>query len=79
MKKHIDSVYFGSLIPVHELNEILQTYHGSLVGSVYSIKSAGKSKSEINSDIVSSIAKIEKIWKSYETHFKRDEELAYID
>ena len=79
MKKHIDSVYFGSLIPVAELNDILQTYHGSLVTGVYMAKSAGKSKSEINSQIESSLAKIEKLWKNYETHFKRDEEIAYID
>jgi diguanylate cyclase (GGDEF)-like protein len=79
MKKHIDSVYFGSLVPVSELNEILQTYHGNLVTSVYLAKSSEKSRNDINSKIKMSIANIDKIWKGYESHFKRDEEIAYID
>ena len=79
MKKHIDSVYFGSLVPVTELNEILQTYHGNLVTGMYMAKSSNKSKDEIHLKIKSSLQKIEKLWKSYEKQFKRDEEIAYIN
>ena len=79
MKKHIDSVYFGSLVPVTELNEILQTYHGSLVSGVYMAKDSDKSKVEINSQIKSSLKNIEELWGDYEKRFKRDEEIAYIN
>ena len=79
MKKHIDSLYFGSLVPVTELNDILQTYHGSLVTSVYMAKNSEKSRSEINSQIKSSLIKIDKLWADYERRFKRNEEIAYID
>ena len=39
MKKNIDALYFGSLVPVIELNEILQVYHGNLTTVIYKTKS----------------------------------------
>lgn len=30
MKKKFDALYFGSFVPVNELNIILQTYHDNL-------------------------------------------------
>jgi len=79
MKKNIDSVYFGSLVPVTELNEILQTYHGSLTTTLYKAKSSEINPAQVELDIENSLKKIEKLWKSYESHFKRDEELEYLD
>ena len=38
MKKNLDSLYIGSLVPVIELNTILQTYHGNLASSIYKAK-----------------------------------------
>ncbi len=78
MKKNLDSLYFGSLVPVTELNEILQTYHGSLVNVVYKAKSNEISSQEISLQIRTSIDKINRQWNSYEEHFKRNEELQYV-
>lgn len=79
MKKNIDSLYFGSLVPVTELNEILQTYHGSLTSTIYKARSAEISSSQIELSIEDSLFKIDKLWKTYEAHFKRDDELEYLD
>ena len=38
MKKNVDSLYFGSLVPVTELNKIVQIYHGDLLNSFNSAK-----------------------------------------
>jgi len=79
MKKNIDSLYFGSLVPVVELNDILRTYNGNLTVSVYKATNAQISKDQLEFEIENSLQKIQKRWKSYESHFKRDEELDYLE
>lgn len=79
MKKNIDSVYFGSLVPVTELNEILQTYHNTLANSIYLSKESQMSPSELSSQIQNATFKINNLWDSYEHHFKRDDELQYVE
>ena len=77
MKKNLDSLYFGSLVPVTELNSILQVYHGSLANGLYKAKNSEIELNELKSQINIAIKKIEKDWKNYASHFKRDEELKY--
>jgi len=79
MKKNIDAIYFGSLIPITELNEIVQIYNGELYSSVFRAKASEINSDEFRSSIQSSIDKIETVWSSYESHFKRDEELQYVE
>lgn len=79
MKKNLDDLYFGSLVPVTELNEILQSYHSGLVTTVYKVKSNEISPSQTVSMIESSILKINRVWSKYELHFKRSEELQYVE
>lgn len=79
MKKNLDSLYFGSLVPVTELSIILQTYHGNLANTVYKAKNSEISPSELKSQISNAIHTIDNEWKNYESHFKRDEELQYIE
>jgi len=79
MKKNLDSLYFGSLVPVIELSSILQTYHGNLANTIYKANNSEISQSEVEAQIKNAVSRIEKEWKSYEVHFKRDEELQYIE
>ena len=79
MKKNIDSLYFGSLVPVTELSDIIQTYHIGLAATVQKATRAEISSSQTASSIEKSLLKIEKIWKEYESHFKRDDELQYLE
>ncbi len=79
MKKNIDSLYFGSLVPVTELNDIIQTYHTGLAATVQKATRDEISSFQTASSIEKSLLKIEKIWKEYESHFKRDDELQYLE
>jgi len=79
MKKNIDSLYFGSLVPVTELNDIIETYHTGLAATVQKATRDEISSSETTSIIETSLLKIENIWKNYESHFKRDDELQYLE
>jgi len=79
MKKNIDSLYFGSLVPVTELNEIVRTYHSGLAATLYKAKNGEMSSQEATSNLENSLKKINKQWKNYEDHFKRDEELEYVE
>jgi len=78
MKKNIDSLYFGSLVPVTELNDIMQTYNNSLSTTVYKSIKLEISPQETILKMKNAIQKIEKTWSSYEAHFKRDDELQYV-
>lgn len=79
MKKNMDSLYFGSFVPVTELNEILEVYHGELATIIYKAKHLKVNKNEVALNIENSLIKIDKYWESYQSHFKRDEELQYVD
>lgn len=79
MKKNMDSLYFGSLVPVTELNDILQTYHNPLAWTVYKASRLEISPSQTSLDIQEGLNTVRKRWKSYESHYKREEELAYVE
>ena len=79
MKKNIDSIYFGSLVPVTELNEILQTYNNGLANTVYKASRGELSSSEIASNLDDSLTFINKKWKSYISHYKTEDEMEYVD
>ena len=78
MKKNIDSVYFGSLVSVTELNKILQIYHSDLTTTVHRVRDLTISPSQAASQIQNALFNINREWKTYESHFKRDEELDYV-
>lgn len=78
MKKNIDTVYFGSLIPITELNEIFHTYSGTLSKTIYKSSRAEISPSETVSNIENALFNINRKWKSYKSHYKKDEELQYV-
>ena len=76
-KKNIDTLYFGSFIPVVELNEILQKYHSNIAGALYKAQTQELSPDNISMQIKDSLEHIEKLWQSYASHYKRAEELPY--
>ena len=78
MKENIDNLYFGSLVPVTELNSIIQTYSNDLSNIVYKSARLETSSEETSREIIKSIDFINTKWKTYESHFKRDEELQYL-
>jgi len=79
MKKSMDSLYFGSLVPVTELNEVLQNYQNGLGMSLHKASRGELSPSDVAATMDDSLKSIRKKWKSYESHFKRDDEMQYVD
>jgi len=79
MKKNMDSLYFGSLIPITELNEIVQTYNNGLANTIYKASRHEISPSETVSNIEISLDYVNKKWKSYLSHFKTEDELEYLE
>ena len=79
MKKNIDSLYFGSFVPMSELNEIIQTYNGDITSIIFRARASEISSDEAYTNIQDHLQNIKKSWKSYESHFKRDEELQYVE
>jgi len=79
MKKNMDSLYFGSLVPVVELNEILHTYNNGLDDIVHKAHRLEVSPDETISKIEASLLSINKKWKNYESHYKNSDELEYVE
>jgi len=79
VKKNLDTIYFGSFVPVIELNDILQIYHGKISNTIYKVKNSQISEELASIQIKEAITKIEFEWKNYESHFKRDMELQYVE
>ena len=78
MKKNMDALYFGSLIPVTELNAIIHRYSG-LSATIFKASRGEISPNETVSNIENALFDINRKWKSYESHFKRDDEINYVE
>jgi diguanylate cyclase (GGDEF)-like protein len=78
MKKHLDDLYFGTLVPIAELNQVLHLYEHDLEGSFYRVKYDLVTPMEAAQTIEDGFKAINIKWSSYESHYKRDEELAYM-
>lgn len=79
MKKNLDSLYFGSLLPVIELNAIIEAYHGGMYSTVYKAKNGDMSQSDAEFEIRNAVVRANEEWKSYGYHFKRYEEVQYVE
>jgi diguanylate cyclase (GGDEF)-like protein len=79
MKKNIDGVYFGSLVPVIELNEIIHTYNNELSNAIYKSVRNELSPEEALLQIRHALKEIDKIYLEYMSHFKRESEIEYAE
>jgi len=79
MKKHVDTLYFGSLTPLSELTAISDTYHAQMGGTIYRWSHRLISKEQAAQNITSGLDTIDQMWTSYLSHDKRPEEMPYID
>jgi len=78
MKKNLDTLYFGSLTPVVELNTIIQDYHDGLESTVFEVKSGLITPLEGVEKMRTSLLNIERNWDSYLNRYKREEEIGYV-
>lgn len=78
MKKNVDTLYFGSLIPLSELNSMNTTYHHDLESSIFRWREGLINDETLANRITLGLARTDSMWASYLTHHKRPEELPYV-
>ncbi len=78
MKKNMDSLYFGSYIPVTELSRMQNIYNRDISLVFHQLKNGNILPAEAAEKIALSRQEILSIWTSYISHFKRDYELDYL-
>lgn len=79
IKRNMDTLYFGSLIPLNELNSITATYHNDLGSSVYRWSHKLLTDEEASENILQGLDKINHLWGAYLSHEKRPDEKPYIN
>lgn len=78
MKKQVDTLYFGSLVPLSELSALNNTYHHELEANVYRWKEGIISNDDLARNLTIGLEHVNQMWASYISHHKRPEELPYI-
>lgn len=78
MKKNLDSLYFGSYIPITELSRIQNIYNKDISLVFHQLKNNKMLPIETAEKIDLSRKEILATWTSYKSHFKRDHELEYV-
>ena len=79
MKNRIDNLYFGTLMPVTELNAILYSYNAKMLPALYKAKNDLIAPSELQELLLSTLEEIQRLWKSYTSHYKSRDEVAYVE
>ena len=78
IKKNLDTLYFGSLLPLSELNLINAEYHNSLASSIYQWDNKLLDDEQVSEKIIQSLDHINQLWSSYSAHPKRPDEIPYV-
>lgn len=78
MKKNLDNLYFGSLIPVIELQSIQENYQKNIQNTLYRVRNKQLNPNEAIILIQEGLSKIDKAWGLYKNRYKRQEELPYV-
>lgn len=79
IKRNLDTLYFGSLVPLSELNTISNTYHNDLASPIYRWSNQLLSDEQTAEEISIGLEKINQQWSAYLSHYKRDEEIPYVN
>lgn len=79
MKYHIDTIYFGSYIPVSNLQQMMNTYHTDIFEAVYKSQEGLMSPMEAAGILRQSQAAIESYWHDYRGRYKRQDEIALVN
>lgn len=75
----MDTLYFGSLVPLSELNAISNTYHNDLASPIYRWSNQLLSDEQTAEEISIGLEKINQLWSAYRSHYKHTEEMAYVE
>jgi diguanylate cyclase (GGDEF)-like protein len=75
----MDTLYFGSLVPLNELASINDAYQNDLTMSVYQYNSGLIGGDDAAQKISAGLDKVQQGWTGYLSHPKRPEEIPYVD
>lgn len=78
IKKNLDTLYFGSLLPLSELNSINAEYHNSLASSIYQWDNKLLDDEQVSEKIIQSLDHINQLWSNYSALPKRPDEIPYV-
>ncbi len=78
MKRNLDSLYFGSYIPITELSRIQNIYNKDISLLFHQLQNEEILPIEAAEKIDLSRKEILMTWASYKSHFKREYELEYV-
>lgn len=79
IKRDMDTLYFGSLLPLSELNAISDTYHSQLESTLYRWSHQLISDEEAAENISQGLSHIDHLWVNYLSRQKRPDEMAYVN
>jgi diguanylate cyclase (GGDEF)-like protein len=79
IKRNMDTLYFGSLLPLSELNSITEAYHNDLASPIYLWSNQLVTDEQASEKISLGLDRVNQLWSSYLSHEKRPEELPYIN
>lgn len=74
----IKTLYFGSLLPINNLNEILIVLEGDVALKIYEKKVFPTHLNELAFHLRRSAKKIKTLWKDYATHYKSNKEKPFV-
>jgi len=78
MKKSVDELYFGSFIPLNELNSLIHLYPDGIASTVYKVKNRSISADQASEKLSYTLDEINRLWSSYASHYKSEKELLYV-
>jgi len=78
MKKNLDELYFGSFVPVNELNGMIESYAQSRT-TVFELASGQTGPDAASSALSAGLDTTQRLWQSYTSHYQTPDEKAYID
>ncbi|MDX9813324.1 MAG: diguanylate cyclase [Sulfurimonadaceae bacterium] len=79
MKKKLDTLYFGSLVKINELNTIKDAYQVDILNSINRAKRLQIELPLMFESTDRALKTIEKNWSEYASKYKKDEEIEYIE
>ena len=79
MKKSVDSLYYGNILPSNNLNKILNLYDDKIELSIYRYLHSGNNAEETAKNLEEGLKAIHMYWNSYQTHEQSVDEQKYTD
>ncbi len=79
MKSNLDALYFGSLVPITNLNTIIALYNDDIKDRFYQAQNGVIKPADAAHQMSKSLTQIRALWNSYAKSYKEAKELPYIE